>query len=111
MSQEMTLERKDLITKIQDRFKDVRCAQVEQLLSVMSNPLRFHILCALTQGEFTVTELVEITSAKNSNLSQQLKIMTMAGYLTKVRRGKEIIYTLADQRIHKTIALLETIFT
>lgn len=111
MSQDMTLDKKALISQIQERFQDVRCAQVEQLLSVMSNPLRFHILCALSQGEFTVTELGEITGSKNSNLSQQLKIMTMAGYLTKERSGKEIRYTLSDQRIFKTIGFLESIFT
>lgn len=102
---------KDLeIKQIKERFQDVRCAQVEKMLSIISNPLRFHILCALTKGQFSVSELVEITDAKLSNLSQQLKMMTLAGYLDKERHGKQIIYQLKDERIASMIDYLEGIY-
>jgi DNA-binding transcriptional ArsR family regulator len=111
LNQQEITDRKELIKSIQNRFMDVRCAQVEQLLSVMSNPLRFHLFCALSEAEFSVSELVEVTGAKLSNLSQQLKIMTMAGYLEKERRGKEILYKLKDHRILQMLQYLESIFT
>lgn len=104
------LSREDEIKRIRERFQDVRCAQVEKLLSVLSNPLRFHMLCALSQGEFSVSELVSITDAKLSNVSQQLKIMTMAGYLEKTRQGKQILYQLKDKRIEGMIRFLEGSF-
>jgi DNA-binding transcriptional ArsR family regulator len=105
-----TRDRNELIDSIKHRFEDVRCVQVEQMLSIMSNPLRFHILCALTQGPFTVSELVEVTEAKHSNMSQQLKMMTLAGYLEKSREGKQIIYRLKDHRIFNMIHFLEEMF-
>lgn len=103
-------ERSSVISTIRSRFSDIRCSRAMQLLSVMANPVRIHILCALTEQSFTVGELVDICSATLSNVSQQLKMMWMAGYLNKERRGKQIYYSLKDQRIHEIIKHLETLY-
>jgi len=83
---------------------------VEHLLGILANPLRFHILCALTYGAFTVGELVELCGANLSNVSQQLKLMWLGGMVSKEKRGKTVHYALADQRIEKLISVLETLF-
>ena len=80
------------------------------MLSIMSNPVRFHILCALERDSFSVSELVELTGGKLSNVSQQLKMMTLAGYVRKERLGKLSIYTLSDDRIGELIKKLEELF-
>ncbi|MBN2658043.1 MAG: winged helix-turn-helix transcriptional regulator [Spirochaetales bacterium] len=104
-------DRQELINQIQSRFVVERCEQVEQLLMIMSNPVRFHILCAVSQGAFTVTELVSICGSKLSNVSQQLKIMTLSGFLEKERDGKQMYYKLKDQRVLKLIDYLETLYS
>ncbi len=98
------------ITQIRLKFSEQRCTQVAQLMAVMSNPIRFHILCALRCEPFTVSELVEITEAGVSNVSQQLKMMLLAGYLVKERRGKRIYYKLQEQRIALLLNQLEELF-
>lgn len=103
-------ENPELIENLKKRFMDKRCTHIEQLMSIMSNPVRFHILCALNFESFTVTDLVELTGAKMSNISQQLKMMTLSGYLIKERRGKQIYYTLVDKRISRLISELEKLF-
>ncbi len=98
------------INKIRSRFTEDRCAQVERMMSIMSNQVRFHILCALNFEAFTVSELVEITGSQASNVSQQLKMMTLAGYLEKERNGKQIYYHLKEKRISQLIRELEDMF-
>ncbi len=100
----------NVIKHIKARFADIRCSRVEQVIGTMSNPVRFHILCALSEQPFTVSQLVEICGANTSNVSQQLKMMWMAGYLDKERRGKQIHYRLKDDRILQIIRFLEGLF-
>ncbi len=103
-------QKSEIMTSIKERFDETRCLQVERMLSIMSNPVRFHILCALARASFSVSELVELTGGKLSNVSQQLKMMTLAGYIVKERLGKQSIYTLRDERIGKLIKKLEELF-
>ena len=65
-----------------------------------------HLSCQ----SFTVSELVELTGAKTSNVSQQLKIMLLAGYLVKQRRGKKIYYELREKRITFLLDQLENLY-
>lgn len=100
----------NLISEIKKRFTEVRCGEVLQLLSTMANPVRFHILCALRVQPFTVTELVEIAEGNVSNVSQQLKMMWLSGYLEKEKSGKQVLYRLKDNRIKELIASLEDLY-
>jgi DNA-binding transcriptional ArsR family regulator len=107
-----TDDQKQLVmSSIIARFNNEKCLNVERMLSIMSNPIRFHILCALAMDSFTVSELVYLTKGKVSNISQQLRIMTLAGYLTKERKGKQIYYSITDLRIVELIQFLEKLFT
>ena len=103
-------QKAEIMASIKERFDEDRCSQVERMLSIMSNPVRFHILCALARESFSVSELVELTGGKLSNVSQQLKMMTLAGYIRKERLGKQSIYTLHDERIGELIKKLEELF-
>ena len=103
-------QKSEIMKSIKERFDENKCTQVERMLSIMANPVRFHILCALVRESFSVSELVELTGGKLSNVSQQLKMMTLAGYIRKERRGKQSIYTLSDEIIRKLIEKLEELF-
>ena len=76
------------VKRIKERFhEESRCTRVQTMLDLVSNPYRFRIICVLSEGDFPVSEIVELVEGKPSNISQQLKILTLAGYLTKERRG------------------------
>ncbi len=100
----------ETILELRERFSSSRCELVERMMSIMSNPIRFHILCALNHEPFTVSELVDLTDSQPSNVSQQLKMMTLAGYLDKERRGKQIYYRLIEDKVSRIISLLEELF-
>lgn len=44
---EMEADRKRMIDEIKSQYSERRCRELQQLLSTMSNPIRFRILCAL----------------------------------------------------------------
>jgi len=104
------IEQEEVIRQIKQRFTQVRCNEVQQLLHTMANPVRFHILCALRVQQFTVTDLVGISDANLSNVSQQLKMMWISGYLKKEKKGKQVYYRLASERIEKVVGYLESLF-
>jgi len=101
----------EIVKQIKNRFDDeTKCAAVENLLSLFSNPLRFKILCALVETDFSVTEIAEIAESKISNISQQLKILTLAGYLSKKREGKLVFYRLEDEKVRSMIRFMHELF-
>jgi len=55
-----------------------------------------------------VNEIVEVIQAgKLTNISQQLKMLTLAGLLEKKKEGRQVLYTLKDEAIQDMIDFLE----
>lgn len=106
----INMERREVIDEIKRHYSERRCTDVQQLLSTMANPIRFRLLCALRGQSFTVSELVEITDSNLPNVSQHLKMMWMAGYINKVRTGKQVRYNLSDRRIVDVIEMVEAMY-
>jgi len=99
--------------EIKQRFANSEdtCRTVVEKLSLMSNKTRFRILCMLAEGDFCVTEIVDtIQMGKLSNISQQLRILTLAGLLEKTRKEQHVIYHLRDRRLAELIEILEKQF-
>jgi ArsR family transcriptional regulator len=86
------------------------CERVLRMVSLFSNEVRFKILCALNEGDFCVGEIAELVGGKHSNVSQQLKMLTLAGYLSRRRRERRIIYHLEDERVRRTVEFLRREF-
>ena len=82
------------------------CDRILKMFSLFSNDTRFRILCVLKEGDFCVNDIVEFVGGKHSNISQQLKMLTLAGYLTKERRERSVYYHLDDEKIKATIDFL-----
>lgn len=87
------------------------CGKVLTLFHLVSNKTRFRIICMLARGEFCVNEIVHVVSAgKLSNISQQLKMLTLAGLIEKRRDSKHILYSLKDERVREMIGFLRRRF-
>jgi DNA-binding transcriptional ArsR family regulator len=87
------------------------CQKVIDVLSLFSNKTRFRILCALAEGDFCVNDLLEMIGlGKISNISQQLKLLTLAGVLEKQRDKQRIIYCLKDERVRQLIDFLKSTY-
>jgi DNA-binding transcriptional ArsR family regulator len=68
------------------------------------------ILCHLSTGEKTVTELEELLSARQAAVSQQLSRLRFEGLVAPRREGKTIYYSLTDRRAVKILEVVYDLF-
>ncbi len=75
------------------------------LFKIFSDSTRLKILCALFDGELSVSEITELTEVSQTAVSHQLRILKQ-NHLVKYRRnGKQVLYNLADDHIKSIINL------
>lgn len=77
-------------------------------LKALGNPERLLLLCQLSQGELSVSELEAALGIHQPTLSQQLGVLRREGMVDTRRDGKKIIYRVADERL---LTLLQTLYT
>jgi len=98
-------------SELKNRFlsNELLCKKVLNIFSLFSNKTRFRILCLLNEGDFCVQEIVDIINAGEvSFVSQQLKSLSLAGFLTKKKEKKQVFYHLADKKIRDLIDYLQS---
>lgn len=79
-------------------------------LKAISHEGRLMILCHLSTGEKSVTELEELLSARQAAVSQQLSRLRLEGLVTPRREGKTIYYSLADERATAVLHVVYDLF-
>ena len=79
-------------------------------LKAISHEGRLMILCHLTTGEKSVTELEELLSARQAAVSQQLSRLRLEGLVTPRREGKAIYYRLTDDRPKQIMEVVYDLF-
>lgn len=77
------------------------------LLRVLSNPDRLLLLCQMTQGEFSVSELETMTGIRQPTLSQQLTVLRDQQLVATRRDGKQIFYSIASS---EALAVLQVLY-
>ena len=87
-----------------------KIASAVQGLRAIAHELRLSVLCHLMEGPLCVHELVELTGASQSNLSQHLSKMRMMGLLVNEKRGQEVYYRLADPAYGDLVHALKHIY-
>ncbi|PZO89407.1 MAG: transcriptional regulator [Sphingomonas sanxanigenens] len=80
--------------------------QAAAVLKLLANEQRLLILCRLTQGEFSVGQMVELCGQSQSSVSQHLGRMRDGGLVKTRREGTTIYYNLADDDVRKLIDVL-----
>ncbi|MCC5909033.1 MAG: winged helix-turn-helix transcriptional regulator [Clostridiaceae bacterium] len=75
----------------------------------LSNPTRYNIILALIDKEKSVGELVEELGYSQSLISMQLKCLKWCNFVTSIKEGKNIYYSIADERIVSLLQLGEII--
>jgi len=97
------------LQQIKDEFHGNQqvCEQVVGLFHLLSNKVRFRIVCMLLQGEACVQEIADVVAeGQMSNISQQLRMLRMSGIVAKRRDKKQIQYRIVDERIGGLIEFL-----
>ncbi|WP_228268263.1 ArsR/SmtB family transcription factor, partial [Acinetobacter sp. AB118710] len=69
------------------------------ILKSLANTDRLLILCHLSQQELNVSQIEEITDIKQPTLSQQLMMLRKSDVVNTRRDGKQIYYSIKDERM------------
>lgn len=77
------------------------------LLKILANPDRLLLLCQMTQGEFCVGDLEELTGIRQPTLSQQLTVLREEKLVDTRREGKQVFYSIASK---EAMAVLEVLY-
>ncbi len=85
-------------------------ADATAMLRMLANEDRLLLLCQLTQGERCVSELEEQLGIRQPTLSQQLGVLRTEGLVSTRREGKNIYYTIADERVELLLGQLYQMF-
>lgn len=75
--------------------------KVSHLFKALADPTRITILFALKGKSLTVSELVVILEMSQSAISHQLRVLRDSNLVNYEKKGKEVIYSLADEHVHE----------
>ena len=75
----------------------------------MGNAMRLQILHILRERPMSVSELIFETGCNQSTVSRQLAVLRSVGVVTGDRRGNEMVYQLANEKISEVCDLVRTV--
>ncbi|KNY31837.1 ArsR family transcriptional regulator [Sinorhizobium medicae] len=87
-----------------------RAGEVANLLKTLSHPARLMIVCTLVEGSYSVGELEEKLDLHQPHLSQHLTVLRGSGIVETRRDGKQIFYSLTEEKAAQLVAALYDIF-
>ncbi|MEN9409114.1 MAG: hypothetical protein RL216_1088 [Pseudomonadota bacterium] len=87
-----------------------RATAAAAFLKALSHEGRLMILCHLSSGEKSVTELERLLDQRQAAVSQQLARLRLEGLVACRREGKAIFYSIQDPKVSRTIALVYDMF-
>lgn len=79
-------------------------------LKALAHEGRLLILCHLSTGEKSVSELEQFLSQRQAAVSQQLARLRMEGLVRARRDGKVIYYSISDPKAVRTVGLMYEMF-
>lgn len=79
-------------------------------LKALAHEGRLMILCHLSSGPKSVTELETLLASRQAAVSQQLARLRLEGLVSARRDGKAIYYSLQDPKVIRAVALVYDMF-
>ncbi|HSQ03002.1 MAG TPA: metalloregulator ArsR/SmtB family transcription factor [Burkholderiales bacterium] len=88
----------------------INASRAAALLKLMGNPSRLLILCQLSEGEKSVSELERVIGVSQSALSQHLALLRHQNVVSTRRDAQTIYYSLAGREASAVLATLYELF-
>jgi DNA-binding transcriptional ArsR family regulator len=85
-------------------------AHAVELLKAMANEWRLMILCQLSEGEKTVSELQQILGLSQSALSQHLAVLRREKIVKARKHAQSVSYSLAGDEAPRVMTTLHEVF-
>ena len=87
-----------------------KARKASDFLKALSHEHRLLLLCILSQGERSVSELEQLLSLRQPTVSQQLARLRLDGLVATRRDGKTIYYSLASEDVRRVIGVIYDIY-
>ncbi len=84
--------------------------EASDFLKALSSRRRLSILCHLWEGEKSVGDLVRLTGARDTAVSQQLALLRKDGIVTARRDAQTLYYSIAHEGAARVLETLHGIF-
>lgn len=79
---------------------------IAKLAQALADPLRITVLLRLLGGPATVAELISLTGESQSKVSNHLALMRERGLVRGEKRGRQVVYEIADPAIAELVESL-----
>lgn len=108
---DMELHRPEVRSRVSDLDRiSGNAKRASDFLKALAHESRLLILCILSEGEKSVSELEEILNLRQPTVSQQLARLRADGLVSTRRDGKIIYYTLASEEARTVIGAVYEVF-
>lgn len=87
-----------------------KASEVAEILKLLAHPKRLLILCKLSEGEMSVSDLEKFCNISQSQLSQFLAKMRQEWLIESRKDGIFVYYHIQDDRISQMLQSLTTIY-
>jgi DNA-binding transcriptional ArsR family regulator len=87
-----------------------RAKQATGFFKALSHESRLLILCPLSEGGKSVTNLEEFLALRQLTVSRQFARLHLDGFVKTKRDGKTIYYNLANEDIRTILAVIYDVF-
>jgi DNA-binding transcriptional ArsR family regulator len=87
-----------------------RAKHAAEFLKALAHHNRLLILCILSQGEKSVTDLADMLSLRQPTVSQQLARLRAEGLVATRRNGKTVYYSLASEEARVVVGAVYEMF-
>jgi DNA-binding transcriptional ArsR family regulator len=87
-----------------------KARRAADFLKALAHENRLMILCILSQGERSVSELERMLSLRQPTVSQQLARLRAEGLVATRRDGKTIYYSLASEQARVVVGAVYEMF-
>ncbi|GBR51471.1 putative transcriptional regulator [Neokomagataea thailandica NBRC 106555] len=87
-----------------------RAEYVARILKMLAHAERLQIACALAEQEYSVAQLETKLGIHQPALSRHLTILKKEETLSSRREGKNVFYTLTDEKTGKLVKNLYNIY-
>ena len=77
-----------------------------QLLKAIASPTRLMLLCALADGEKSVSELTVALNLRQAMVSQHLARLRQEGLVTTRREAQSVFYRIANETAAEIVQIL-----
>lgn len=84
-----------------------RAAKAAEIVKALGHPLRLRLIAILCESDEHVSAMAEQLGAKQSIVSQQLRILRIQGLVDVVRQNGHAYYRLAEPRLRQLVQCIE----